>query len=330
MATVLLLATISGLIKVEFIRGEQNLRSQHHGCVLSVGNYDGLHLGHQQVIKSLVALGRELSLPVAIISFEPHPLEFFVPESAPPRLMSARDKFETMQSLKVDRFCCLRFNHQLANTEPEAFVENLLIEKLGMRHIVVGDDFRFGRNRRGNFQMLQAIGREHGIEVARTQTLEVDGQRVSSTRIRKALACGNIETANRLLGREFAMSGRVVRGDGNAKIWGFATANIQPAVTKPAVSGVFVVLADLPDGSCWPAVASLGTRPTVGGSSQLLEVHLLDFDGGLYGQRLRIRFLKKLRDETKFSSVEKMCEQIELDIVRTREFFREQQQRFAS
>ncbi len=306
---------------MEFIRGEHNIAARHHGCVASIGNYDGLHPGHQSVIKSLVERGRELELPVTIVSFEPHPLEFFVPDVAPPRLMTVREKYETMQQLNVDRFCCLRFNHRLANTEPEAFVEDLLIGKLGAKYIVVGDDFRFGRNRRGNFEMLRSICRRYDILVAKTETLELGGARVSSSRIRECLQSGDISLANRLLGRDYSISGRIVRGDGNAKNWGFATANIQIEVTKPAVAGIFVVEADLPRAKSWPAVASLGTRPTVDGSTYVLEVHLLDFDADIYGQRIRVRFLQKLRDEVKFSSIESMCKQVRQDIVATRAYF---------
>lgn len=306
---------------MEFIRGEHNIAARHHGCVASVGNYDGLHPGHQKVINSLVQRGRHLSLPVTIVSFEPHPLEFFVPDAAPPRLMTVREKSEAMHELSVDRFCCLRFNHRLANTEPENFVEDLLIAKLGVRYVVVGDDFRFGRNRRGNFEMLRSICRRFDVEVSRMETIEFEGQRISSSRIRESLAAGEIQMANQLLGRDFSMSGRIVRGDGNAGNWGFATANIKIEVPKPAVSGIFVVKVDLPDKDSLPGVASLGIRPTVGGSTQLLEVHLLDFDQDIYGQRIRVRFQKKLRDEIKFSSVEKMCEMIQQDIVKTRGHF---------
>ena len=315
---------------MEFIRGEHNIALRHHGCVASVGNYDGVHPGHRQVIQSLAKKGRELKLPVTIVSFEPHPLEFFVPDAAPPRLMSVREKLEALSKLHVDRFCCLRFNHTLANTEPEEFVENLLVQKLGVRHIVVGDDFRFGRNRRGNFEMLRKIGKRHSLEVVRTKSFTVGDERVSSTRIRECLASGNLIQASRLLGRVYSMSGRVVRGDGNGSKWGFATANVQMKIHKPALTGVFVVEVDLSDDSTWPAVASLGMRPTIGGTTNILEVHLLDFNSDLYGQRIRVRFLKKLRDEVKFSSIETMCEQIHQDILRTREYFRHEHSRCAS
>ena len=306
---------------MEFIRGEHNIAARHHGCVASVGNYDGLHPGHRKVIKSLVDRGRDLNLPVTIVSFEPHPLDFFVPDAAPPKLMTVREKIEALKELNVDHFCCLRFNHRLANTEPENFVEDLLIAKLGVRYVVVGDDFRFGRNRRGNFEMLRSICRRYDVEVSKMETIEFDGERISSSRIRDCLAAGNIGLANRILGRDFSMSGRIVRGNGNARNWGFATANIKIEVSKPAVSGIFVVEVDLPDKNSLPGVASLGFRPTIGGDTQLLEVHLLDFDRNIYGQRIRVRFQKKLRDEIKFSSIEKMCEQIQQDIATTRIYF---------
>ena len=315
---------------MEFIRGAHNIGSRHHGCVASVGNYDGLHPGHRQVIQSLASKGRELDLPVTIVSFEPHPLEFFVPHAAPARLMTVREKLEGLSKLDVDRFLCLRFNHQLANTEPEAFVEELLINKLGVRHIVVGDDFRFGRNRRGDFEMLRKIGRPFNMDVVRTESFMVGDERVSSSRIRECLASGNLVHAGRLLGEDYSLSGRIVRGDGNGRKWGFATANIQIKIDKPAVQGIFVVEADI-NGATWlPGVASLGTRPTVGGSRFVLEVHLLDFDENIYGRRMRVRFLQKLRDEVRFTSIETMCEQIQQDILRTREYFGTKQSRRVS
>ena len=315
---------------MEFIRGQHNIARRHFGCVASVGNYDGVHPGHQQVIKRLVAKGQQMNLPVTIVSFEPHPLEFFVTDAAPPRLMSVREKIESLNALNVDRFCCLKFNHRLANTEAEAFISELLIERLGVRYIVVGDDFRFGRNRRGNFDMLSAMGKRLGMECEKTGSFTLGEVRVSSTRIREALGAGNVAHANRLLGRQYSISGKVVRGDGNGAKWGFATANIQLKIAKPALGGVFVVEAEFADGSRWPAVASLGVRPTVGGSTQVLEAHLLDFSADLYGQQIRLFFLKKLRDEVKFSSVEFMCEQVQQDILRARDYFQCSQSRFAS
>ena len=315
---------------MEFIRGAHNIAPRHHGCVASVGNYDGLHPGHRQVIQSLANRGRELGLPVTIVSFEPHPLEFFVPHAAPPRLMSVREKLEGLTRLDVDRFLCLRFNHELANTEPEEFVRNLLISKLGVRHIVVGDDFRFGRNRRGDFEMLRAIGRSSNMEVVRTESFIVAGERVSSTRIRECLGSGDLIHASRLLGEPYSISGRVVRGDGNGRKWGFATANIRIKIQKPALQGIFVVEADVGGATSLPGVASLGTRPTVDGSKFSVEVHLLDFDEDIYGRRMRVRFLQKLRDEIKFSSIETMCEQIQRDIRISRDYFTQERSQRAS
>ena len=312
------------LINMEFIRGQHNIASRHFGCVASVGNYDGIHPGHQAVIRSLVAKGRELELPVTIISFEPHPMEFFVPDAAPARLMSIRNKIEALKLLQVDRFCCLRFDHRLANTEAEEFVSNLLVGKLGVRYIKVGDDFRFGRNRRGNFDMLCTLGKRFGMQCEKTQSVRVGDVRVSSARIRESLAAGNLTYAKRLLADDYSLSGKVIRGDGNAARWGFATANIQTGIKKHALSGIFTAHVEHPNGERTPAVASLGVRPTIGGSKQILETHLLDYSGDLYGQRLRVVFLKKLRDEVKFSSIETMCTQISQDILRTAEYFRDQ------
>lgn len=315
---------------MEFIRGAHNIGSRHHGCVASVGNYDGLHPGHRQVIRSLAIRGRELELPVTIVSFEPHPLEFFVPHAAPARLMTVREKLEGLSKLEVDRFLCLRFNHALANTEPEAFIKELLIGQLGVRHIVVGDDFRFGRNRRGDFQMLRKVGRPFNMNVVRMESFMVGDERVSSSRIRECLASGNLSHAGRLMGDAYTLSGRIVRGDGNGRKWGFATANIRVKIDKPVLQGIFVVEADINGSDRLPGVASLGTRPTVGGSGFVLEVHLLDFDEDIYGRRMRVRFLRKLRDEVRFTSIEIMCEQIQHDILRTREHFAAAQSRFVS
>ena len=316
---------------MEFIRGAHNIRPRHHGCVASVGNYDGIHLGHHKVIRSLAVTGARLALPVTIITFEPHPMEFFVPDRAPPRLMSVREKIETMTELGVDRICCLRFDHDLANTEPEEFVSELLVDKLGVQHIVVGDDFRFGRNRRGNFEMLRTLGASHDMKVNRTDSFMIGRARVSSTRVRELLNKGRLSQAALLLGRDYSISGRVVAGDGNAKRWGFATANVVPACQNLPMSGVFIAEVDgIEKGRGLPAAASLGNRPTVGGKHMILETHLLDFDRNIYGKRIRVRFLKKLRDEIKFKSVDTMIDHIRHDIAITREYFGSEQSRLAS
>lgn len=306
---------------MEFIRGSYNIRSHHYGCVLSVGNYDGLHPGHQHVIQQLVKCGKDLNLPVTIVGFEPHPLEFFIGDAAPPRLMSVREKVESMRAMGVDRFCCLRFNHVLANTEPEVFVEDILLDKLGAKCIIVGDDFRFGRNRRGDYQMLHQLCVRNAVLVRRIDAQLLGDDRISSTRIRHFLGAGDISHANRLLGREYSISGRVVRGNGNGRKWGFATANVQMKIPKTALNGIFVVMVKRKNGTVRQGVASLGIRPTIGGTRKVLEVHLLDFDQDLYGERIKVNFLKKLRDEFKFSSIEKMCEQVQQDILRARDFF---------
>ncbi len=307
---------------MEFIRGQHNIVDRHRGCVASVGNYDGIHPGHRQVIQSLVEKSRAYGLPSVIVSFEPHPLEFFVGDKAPPRLMSVREKITVLRDLNVDRMCCLRFNHQLANTEAEDFVQELLIKKLGVRCILVGDDFRFGRNRRGDFDMLRSIGISHGMHVEKTESFLVEGLRVSSSSIRAFLSAGDLPKANRLLGRPYSISGKIVRGDGNAANWGFATANIRTRIRKPALQGVFVAQAQLHDHRLWPAVSSFGIRPTIGGTTPVLEAHLLDFEGDLYGQQIQLQFLCKLRAEITFASVEAMCAQIQLDIAAARQYFR--------
>ncbi len=307
---------------MEFIRGLHNLRPRHRGCVATIGNFDGVHLGHQAVIGQLSDRARQWRLPTLVMLFEPQPQEFFCRQTAPARLMRLREKLQTLAHYPVDRVLCVRFDEKFAALPPEDFIERILVDGLGVRYLVIGDDFRFGACRRGDFSTLACAGERHGFEVAPMNTVTIDGARVSSTRIRERLAAGDLAGAERLLGRRYRLCGRVVHGDKLGRTLGIPTANIHLQRPASPVRGIFVVevfgLKDEP----LPAVASVGTRPTVGGTRCLLEVHLLDFTGDLYGTYLSVEFLKKLRDEERFESLEALKERMLTDLDEARAFFR--------
>ncbi len=306
---------------MEFIRDLYNLRPRHKGCVASIGNYDGVHLGHQAVIRQVARDGHRLGLPVTIVTFEPHPQEYFARDRAPPRLMGFRDKLATLCELSVDRLFCLRFGAKLADTAAEDFVKVYLVDGLGVKSVVVGDDFRFGRARTGDFRLLQTMGRELGFTVDYMHTHEIDGKRVSSSRIRACLARGDLSAAAALLGQPYHIGGHVAHGDKRGREWGFPTANIFLRHEKVPITGIFAVdVWGLGPGTR-QGVANLGVRPAVGGGRLLLEVHLLDFDENVYGRRVRVDFLHKLRDEAYFSSIGLLRENIRRDVERARDYF---------
>ncbi len=285
-----------------------------HGSVLTIGNFDGVHRGHQALLQLLVREARERALPATVLTFEPHPREFFAPESAPPRLSRLREKLEYMAECGVDRVYVLRFNKALASLDAEAFVENVLVRGLGVRHLLIGDDFRFGRGRGGDFASLQQAGETWGFRVESMPTLDFDGERVSSSAVRDALVSGDIERAERLIGRPYTMSGRVMHGDKIGRTIGFPTANIQIKRNRAALHGIYTVTVDGIDDSPWPGVASLGNRPTItkNGAARL-EVFLFGFNGDLYGKHLQVHFLHKQRDEEKYGSLEELTAAINRD-----------------
>jgi riboflavin kinase/FMN adenylyltransferase len=289
---------------------------------LTVGNFDGVHLGHRAMLDRLAAVSRERKLASCVMTFEPHPREFFAPERAPTRLTSLREKLELLADLAVERVHVQRFDDDFARISAEEFIRAVLVDALQVRWILVGDDFRFGARRQGDFELLRRAGRTSGFEVVRMDSVMVDGVRVSSTVVRELLAGGDLEGAARLLGRPYSISGRVVQGRRLGSQLGFPTANLPLKHNRPALWGIFVVevigLAEQP----LPAVASLGVRPTVvEAGAPLLEVHLLDFAGDLYGAHLQVRFLKKLRDEEKYDDMDALKRQIARDVEAARGFF---------
>ncbi|CAD7854887.1 MAG: FMN adenylyltransferase (EC 2.7.7.2) / Riboflavin kinase (EC 2.7.1.26) [Olavius algarvensis Gamma 1 endosymbiont] len=307
------------LASMRLIRGLHNLAPRHRGSVATIGNFDGVHLGHKAVFGRLVAKGQALRLPATVITFEPQAMEYLAPDAAPARLTRLREKLAALADCGIEQTMLLEFSPRLARMEAREFVRKLLVDGLSARHLLVGDDFRFGRGREGDFQLLREMGREHGFAVENLHTITQGDERVSSTRIREALARGEFEIARRLLGRAYCICGRVAHGDKRGRDISFPTANLNLRRRVSPLRGVYAVtvggIADRP----WPGVANLGTRPTVdGGARYLLEVHLFDFAGNLYGRHVEVEFRHKLRDEKKFGSFAALKAQIGRDAVTAR------------
>jgi len=290
---------------------------------LTIGNFDGVHLGHQAMLAKLRAAAAVRGLPACVMTFEPHPREFFAPDQAPVRLTSLREKLELLAAHGVERAWVLRFNFSLAQVTAPDFIARILVRGLGARWLQVGDDFRFGARRAGDLAMLRAQSAQYGYEVEGMSTVEIDGGRVSSTAVRECLTAGDVEKAGQLLGRPYSISGRVVRGDQLGRKLGFPTANIQMKHNRPPLTGIFAVELIRRDGRRWPAVASLGVRPTVKaqGAAPVLEVFILDFTGELYGEPVRVDFLHKFRDEAKYVDLDTLTQQIARDVADTRAYF---------
>lgn len=288
------------------------------GTVVTIGNYDGVHLGHQAVLHTQKRLAARLSLPTVALVFEPQPREYFDPRSAPPRLTRLREKYLLLRDYGIDHFVCLRFGAGLAALTAEDFVDRVLIEHLGARGLAVGGDFRFGQGRRGDYALLRALGQTRGVEVLRVPPFERDGTRVSSTRVREALARGDLSAASRLLGRPYAIFGRVVHGEKRGRTWGYATANIPLRRLSAALRGIFVAQVRGFGPRPLPAVAYVGPRPALAGTHELIEVHVLDFDADLYGKALWVEFLHLLREDRTFDTLEALRAQIALDVEHAR------------
>ncbi len=297
------------------IRGLHNLRPRHRGCVATIGNFDGVHLGHRAVFQRLLAQGRQLGLPATVITFEPQAMEYFAPQAAPARLTRLREKLAALKTCGIEQVVLLEFGPRLAQMAAEAFVNELLVDGLAARHLLVGDDFRFGRGRQGDFTLLQRMGVAHGFAVEDLHTITHGAERVSSTRIRETLARGELDLARHLLGRPYRICGRVGHGNKRGRSIGFPTININLHRRVSPLHGVYAVMVDGLLERPWPGVANIGLRPTLGEREPcyLLEVHLFDFSGDLYGRHAEVEFRLKLRDEMKFSSFEELRQQIDLD-----------------
>ena len=307
---------------MELIRGLHNLRPRHRGCVATIGAFDGLHLGHQAVLKQLVAKAHELNLPSVVIVFEPLPREYFAPVESPARLTSFRERYMALKACGVDRVLRIRFDLALSQLSAEDFIQKVFVNGLGIRYIVVGDDLRFGHDRRGDFNLLRREGVKGGFEVVDTNTLELAGDRVSSTRLRKALEESDFEAAEHLLGRPYAITGKVEVGQQLGRTLGFPTANIQLRRFRAALSGVYAVEVLGLGNEPVAGVANIGTRPTVNSTIKaILEVHLLDFERNIYGKTISVIFRKKIRDEKKFDGLDALKAAIEADAQTARDYF---------
>lgn len=305
---------------MEIIRGMHNVKPRHKGCVATLGNFDGVHHGHQMLLAHLNAKGLELKTPTVLITFEPQPREYFRQREVPARLTRFREKVLLLSRTGLDRVLFLPFNEQTASITARTMIDDFFVGALDIRYLVVGDDFRFGRGREGDYAMLKEAGDFYGFGVSHLGTLTFDHGRVSSSRIRDALARGDFELAERLLGHPYFMLGHVVYGRQLGRQLGFPTANVQLRRYKAAVNGVFAVDVQF-DGEMRPGVANVGLRPTVDGKEPLLEVHLIDYDGDLYGCSVCVTFRHKLRDERHFASLDALKTQIARDLERARDWF---------
>ena len=306
---------------MQLIRGLINIQTEQHGCVATIGNFDGVHLGHQILIKKVIHKAMELTLPSLVIIFEPQPNEYFLHGREPARLMRLREKLAAIRKLNVDRVLCLHFNAELANLSAEDFITEILLKKLGVKYIEVGDDFRFGRKRKGDFHLLQQFGEQYKFQAECMETLKIEGKRASSTRIRQALEQADLKIAELLLGRPFGMSGKVAHGDKRGRVLGFPTANIYLYRRKVPIGGIFAVKTYGIRNGCIYGVANVGTRPTVDGSRSLLEVYLFDFSQEIYGKHLYVEFVHKFRDEEKYDSLEALKAQIVKDVANAKAYF---------
>ena len=305
---------------MEVIRGMHNIKAHHSGCVLTIGTFDGLHYGHQMLLTHLKAKSKELGQPCLLITFEPQPREYFQGEVVPARLTRFREKVFILRELGIDRVLCIPFNERTQGTEAETVIEQFFIDKLDVRYIVVGDDFRFGKGARGNYELLKQYGDEYGFGVSHMGTLSLENERVSSTRIREVLAEGDFHSASKLLGRPYSIMGRVIYGRQLARQLGAPTANIRLQRYRAALNGVYAVEVEGVGDVC-EGVANIGFRPTVDGKQSMLEVHLFDFVDDIYGKFLKVTFLRKLREEKTFDGLDSLRLQIARDIVNARDWF---------
>jgi riboflavin kinase/FMN adenylyltransferase len=295
------------------------------GSVACIGAFDGLHLGHRALVRQAVARAREFGVPAVAVSFEPLPREFFAKGEKPPRLMLPRAKVEGLRELGIDSVGLLRFDAKLAAMPAEDFVRELLAERLGVREVWVGPEFRFGHGRAGDLALLQRMGIDHGFGANEIAPVSLDGERVSSTRIRAALAAGDFDRAARLLGRRYAIGGHVVHGRQLGRTLGYPTANLRYGGKVPALRGIYATWVHGVGAAPMPSVSSFGTRPTVDGVEPLLEAHLFDFDGDLYGRRIEVEFVAKLRDEEKFPDLPSLVAQMHRDEAQARAILHRQQ-----
>jgi riboflavin kinase/FMN adenylyltransferase len=307
---------------MQLIRGLHNLTQPLPPSAVTIGNFDGIHLGHQQVLHQLKTIADKSALCSAVIIFEPQPIEYFAPDKAPKRLSRFREKIAYLKSHEIDYLLCLKFDQPFSELSAEEFVQDLLVNRLKTQHLVIGDDFRFGKNRSGDFESLKGYGKQYGFKVDNTETLLFDDIRVSSTRIRECIKNDNFTLAAALLGRPYSLSGKVSHGQKLGRQLGFPTINIKMGSKTLIVKGIFAVIVKGIDNRVLQGVASLGTRPTVNGVDSILEVYILDFNQDVYGYGVEVDFLHKIREEKKFNSLEELKVNIKQDIVLAKQHFK--------
>ena len=295
-------------------------------CALTIGNFDGVHRGHQALLKKLVATAKAQDLQSCVMTFEPHPIEYFAPEKAPSRILSLRDKLEALAKVGIDQVLVIHFNQHFANLSPDEFVKTILVKGLRVKSILIGDDFHYGAKRAGNFSTLQDAGKVEGFSVERMDTLTESNERISSSAIRTALEQGHLEKARQLLGRPYMLSGHVLHGQKLGRSLGFPTLNISLANKlhrrKPAAQGIFIAQVHGLGDNPLPAVASLGQRPTVDDSGRyLLEVHIFNFNQSVYGKLVQIELIEKIRDEAKYNDLEALENAIWQDALAAKNYF---------
>jgi riboflavin kinase/FMN adenylyltransferase len=303
---------------MDFVRGLHNLRPRHRGCVVTIGAFDGVHQGHQEMIRVLRERAQQYSLPSVVISFEPTPREYFAKGSPPARLTRFRERFDALAACGVDRFVCLRFDERMRSMTQEVFIDRVLVQALGVRHIVVGHDFRFARDHDGSVATLRAAGPANGFEVTEVPPFEVDGERVSSSLIRELLERGDMQRAARFLGRPYRITGKVIDGQRLGRKLGYPTANLRLHRRATPLGGIFAVRVSGAGLAGAAGVASLGTRPAVNGKELLLEAHVFDYGGDLYRRYVHVDFIERLRDELWFPSMDELVEQIHKDAAQAR------------
>jgi riboflavin kinase/FMN adenylyltransferase len=315
---------------MELIRGLHNLAPRRSGnalkdCVLTIGNFDGVHNGHQMILQQLRRKAAKLGLPATLMVFEPQPMEFFAGSGAPARLTPFHEKVRLIQEYKIDSLVCLHFNEALRSMSAQTFIEDILVNSLSVKFLIVGDDFRFGCKQNGNFDLLRQAGKQHGFEVERTETFTWENERISSTRVRYAIEHSEFAHAEKMLSRPYSISGRVMYGRQLGRELGVPTANLSLKGKKVPLNGVFAVeVSGLEIDGAGPlaqGVANVGVRPTINGEKSLLEVHLFDFNENIYGKKIRVYFRHKIREEENFDSLCELKEQIGRDISAAKNHF---------
>ena len=303
---------------MELIRGTHNIRPRHHGSVASMGNFDGLHLGHQAVLRQLLDASADYQVPSTAIIFEPQPAEYFHPAGQPPRLSALREKLTLFQEFGIDRVCVLRFDEYFAAQTAEEFATRTLVDGFGIRELIIGDDFKFGSARGGDFFALQEFGKRFDFTVRRTNSHILDGERVSSTSVRQKLIDGDFVAAEKFLGRKYFIAGRVVHGQHRGRSIGFPTANLKLNRLRAPLNGIYASYVSGLDDKLLPSITYVGSRPIIEDPTYVVETHIFDYDKEFYGRHLKVEFVEKIRDDSPFVSFKKLREQIVIDCAATR------------